>query len=297
MKAIKLLIKISLLLLIIYSAFFSLYRVADDEIILLYDLKNNKNIHIFTAPVSFIWQGAMPWEYKVYKMTIDHLLTVNIPVIIPILSALDDDIYVIRLSADIGYRIDKTNLPDILHLNNKGDIDDYIAKKAASVSWAVLADYIEPFYNKARILNNEKIIIETVKNELIQKTKGSGIIINKIDFILPGYYPDNRIYVSGVAQNDALRDLDFENKKDEIRLNKKIVEDKKNSELYYEKLLRISSIIRDNPDILKFIYIDKIGKDIKVIISSDKTGMPAMFDENPDKAKSDKKGDVDNFIR
>jgi len=295
--AIKFLIRILLLLVIIYGLFFSIYRVADDEIILLKDLSSNKNINIFSAPVSFIWQGVMPWKYTVSRMPVDNAAMINISVKIPSLSALDEDIYVIKLSADIGYRIDKTNLPDILYLNSKGDIEDYITKKAAAITWAVLSNYIEPVYNKRMILNNEKIITESVKQELIQKTKDLGIILNRVDFILPGYYPENRIYARGVVQNDALQDLDFKNKEDEIKLNRKLVEDKKNNEIYYDKLLRISSIIRDNPNILKYIYIDKIGKDIKVIISSDKTGMPAMFDESLDKAKSDKKGDVDNFIK
>ncbi|MCL2155716.1 MAG: hypothetical protein FWH53_08640 [Leptospirales bacterium] len=293
--AIKLLLKILLLLLIVYGSYFSLYMAADDEIIFLKDLSNNKNIHIFSAPINFIRQGVMPWKYTISKISVDHSAMINISIKIPALSALDDDIYAIKLCADMGYQIDKTNLPDILHLNSIDDIENYITKKATAITWAVLENYIEPVYNKSRILSNEKIITDTVTNELIRKTKDSGIVLNKVDFILPGYYPDDRIYTGGVAKNEALRDLAFENKKDEIRLNKQLIEDRKNYELYHEKLLRISTLIKDNPDILKFIYIDKIGKDIKVIISSDKTGLPAMFDESLDKAKSDKKGDVDNF--
>jgi hypothetical protein len=240
----------------------------------------------------------MPWRYTISKMSVDRLAIINIPIKIPALSALDDDIYLIKLTADIGYQIDKTNLPDILYLNNKEKIEDYITKKAAAISWTVLADYIEPAYNKNNILSNEKIIAETIKNELLKKTKGFGIVLNKVDFILPGYYPDNRNYARGVAQCEELHALDFENKKDEIRLNKQLIKDRKNYELYHDKLIQISALIRDNPDILKFIYIDKIGKDIKVIISSDKTGMPAMFGDSldkTDKPKPDMKGNIDNF--
>jgi len=297
MKTIKFLIKIFLLLLIIYGAYLTIYRAADNEMILVKDLNNNKNINIFSEPVNFIWQGVMPGRYTISKIPLDYSAMINIFIKMPALSALDDDIYVIKLSADIGYRIDKTNLSDISYLNSRADTENYITKKAAAITWAVLSNYIEPVYNKNRILNDEKVIIDTVKDELIEKTKGFGIVLNKVDFILPGYYPDNRIYAKGVVQNDALQNLDFKNKEDEIKLNKKLIEDKKNYEMYYDKLLRISSIIKDNPGILKYIYIDKIGKDIKVIISSDKTGMPAMFDESSDKAKSDKKGDIDNLTK
>ena len=63
----------------------------------------------------------------------------------------------------------------------------------------------------------------------------------------------------------------------------------------FEKLLRISSILKNNPEILKFIYIDKMGDDIKVIISSDKTGLPAMFNDSAEGTKPAAKGDVDNL--
>jgi len=294
--AIKLFIKILLLLLVIYGLFFSLYRAADGEIILLKDLSNNKNIHIFSSPVNFIWRGVMPWRYTASKMSVDNFTMINISIKMPSLSALDDDIYLIKLSADIEYQIDKTNLPNILYLlNSKDNIEDYIAKKAAAVSLTVLTAYIEPVYNKNRILSDEKIIADTIKDELIKKTKGSGIIIHKVDFVLPGYYPDNKIYDRGVGLNEELAALNFKNKKDEIELNRQLIKDRKIYELYYEKLLQISSIIKNNPEILKFIYIDKIGKDIKVIISSDKTGVPAMFGESLDKQKSDIKGNIDNL--
>ena len=298
MKAIKLLIKIFLLLLIICGAYFSLYRTDDNEIILLRDLSTNKDINVFSEPINFIWQGVLPGRYKISRIPVAHSGMINISIKIPALSRLDDDIYVIKLSADIGYQIDKANLPDILYINSKDYIEDHIAKKAAAIGWAVFASYIEPVYNKNRILNNEKIITDTIKDELIKKTKDSGITLTKVDFILPGYYPENGAYYRGVVQNDALQDLEFKNKREEIELNKQLLKDKKNYELYYDKLARISAIIRDNPAILKYIYIDKIGKDIKVIISSDKTGMPAMLDDSLEKTKTksaDTEGNIDNF--
>jgi hypothetical protein len=92
-----------------------------------------------------------------------------------------------------------------------------------------------------------------------------------------------------------MRDLDFSNRKQEILLSKKLIKERYENELYYEKLLKVSSMIKDNPEILKFIYIDKLGDDIKVIISSDKIGLPAMFSDTINNAKPGVKGDVDNL--
>ena len=95
--------------------------------------------------------------------------------------------------------------------------------------------------------------------------------------------------------NKEMRDLDFLNRKQEILLTKKLIKERYENELYFEKLLKVSSLLKDNPEILKFIYIDKMGDDIKVIISSDKTGMPSMFSEDSNGTKPDVKGDVDNL--
>ncbi len=292
---IKLLIKLIVFLSIIYGLYFSIYRSAKEEIVVLKDLKNNKVLYVFTSPYNFIWQGSLPWEYNVSKMPVVNTAIVNIQVKIPGLSSLNDDLYLIKLPVNISYRIDKTNMPDVAFLNSKIDIENYIVDKAAIVCQTVLMNYIDPSYDKNKILKNEKIIIETMTSELVKKIANVGIIFENIEFISPGYFPDNKLYAEGVVQNKEMRDLDFSNKKQEVLLSKKLIKEKHENELYFEKLLRISSLLKDNPEILKFIYIDKMGDDIKVIISSDKTGLPAMFSDSEDRTKPGVKGDVDNL--
>ena len=77
-------------------------------------------------------------------------------------------------------------------------------------------------------------------------------------------------------------------------MKKQLLKEKSEFELYLEKLTKVSSIIKDNPQILKYIYIDKMGDNIKVIISSDKTGIPGFLGESND-INPGVKGDVDNL--
>jgi len=292
---IKLLIKLAVFSSIIYGLYFSLYKSGKDEIVVLKDIKNYKVIQVYTSPYNFIWQGVMPWEYAVVKMPVKNSALINIQIKIPSLSALNDDSYLIKLPANINYQIDKANIPDVSYLNSKLDLENYIVEKSAVISQTIFMKYIEPVYDKNNILKNEKVIVETLTSELLKKITNLGIVLEKIEFISPGYYPDNRLYNEGLIQNKEMRDLDFSNKKQEILLSKKLIKEKYENELYYEKLLRISSLLKDNPEILKFIYIDKMGDDIKVIISSDKTGLPAMFTDSADGTKPGVKGDVDNL--
>ena len=291
---IKLLVKLLIFSAIIFGIYFSLYKSGKDEIILLKD-KNDKVVQTYIANYNFIWQGILPWEYTVVKMPVKNSAIITIQVKIPSLSSLNDDSYIIKLPVNISYQIDKTNLPDISYLKSKLDIENFIVEKSILICQTVLMNYMEPVYDKNNIIKNEKIIIEAMTSELFKKIKSLGIIPDKIEFISPGFYPDNKLYMEGLVQNKEMRDLDFSNKKQEILLSKMLIKEKHENELYFEKLLRISSILKNNPEILKFIYIDKMGHDIKIIISSDKTGFPAMLSDSLDGMKPGVKGDVDNL--
>ncbi len=290
---IKLLIKLVVFSSIIYGLYFSIYKSKNDEIIVLKDVKNNNVIQVFTSPYSFIWQGALPWEYSVVKMPVKNSAIVKIQLKIPSLSSLNDDLYLLKFPANISYHIDKSNLPDVVYLKSKLDIENYIVDKAEIIIQTVLMNYIDPAYDKNKILKDEKNIIEAMTSALSKQITNTGVILETIEFISPGYYPDNKLYAEGLIQNKKMRDLDFTNKIGEIELSKELIKEKNKNELYFEKLLRISSILKNNPEILKFIYIDKIGDDIKVIISSDKTGLPSMLNDSSDENKPVKKGDVD----
>lgn len=289
------LIKLLIFILVIDGIIFSVYKSGNDEIVILKDIKNNKVIQSYSSTYNFIWQGLLPWNYVVVKIPIKSTALFNIHVKIPSLSSLNDDLYVIKQTANISYQLDKTNLPDPVYLNSKNDIETYIMERSSKISETVLMGYIEPVYDKSVILKNEKNIVDTLTSELVRKLKNLGVIVEKLEFISPGYFPDNRLYAEGLIQNKEMRDLDFSNRKEEILLSKKLLKEKYENELYFEKLLKMSSVLKDNPDILKFIYIDKMGDKIKVIISSDKTGLPAMFNEVEDKTKPDVKRDVDNL--
>jgi len=292
---IKLLIKLFVFCSILYGLYFSLYKSGIDEIIILKDVKSNKVVQVYSTQYNFIWQGVLPWNYLVQKMPVKNSAIINIQVKIPSLSSLNDDTYLIKLPANISYQIDKKNMPDISYLNSKLDIENYIVDKSSIICQTVLMKYIDPVYDRNNISKNEKIIVETMISELLKKIPSMGLVLDKIEFISPGYFPDNKIYNEGLVQNKEMRDLDFSNKKQEILLSKKLIKEKHENELYLEKLLRVSSLLKDNPEILKFIYIDKMGDDIKVIISSDKTGLPAMFNDSSDGTKPAVKGDVDNL--
>ncbi len=219
----------------------------------------------------------------------------NVVIQIPSLSSLTDDIYLIRIPLNISYRLSNENLPDPAYLSDKKQMDQYISNIASGICSTMLNDFLEPQYTRERLMLEQKRLNDDVAAEISRKLASLGIITEKFEFILPGYYPDTKLYQEALLKNREMRELDFSNKKHEILMKRQLLKEKSEFEFYFEKLSKVSTIIRDNPQILKYIYIDKMGDNIKVIISSDKTGIPAVFGETSDNSNPGVKGDVDNL--
>ena len=290
---IKLLLKTSVFLLIIYCFIFSFYRLEADEYGLIKD-HDNRIITGFKNRYNFIWQGSLPWKYKIEKVGLKNSSLFNVTIQIPSLSSLTDDIYFIRIPLNVSYRINRDNLPDISYLSDKIQMDKYISDIASGICTTMFMDYIEPQYTRERFIVEQKRLNDDIAAEINIKLASLGIVAEKLEFILPGYYPDTKLYQEALVRNREMRDLDFSSKKQEIMMKKQLLKEKSEFEFYFEKLSKVSALIKDNPQILKYIYIDKMGDNIKVIISSDKTGIPGFLGESNDNNPGIK-GDVDNL--
>ena len=296
MKAIiQLLIKAAFVLMLIYLFVFCFYRLKDDRIGVLKNAVKGDVVLIFNDRFNFIWQGALPWIYSLEIADTSTTVLINANVAIPSLAALKDDIYSVKIPFSVTYRIDRQNPPDKSFFSSKETMDAYVRTFIESICSSILADYLQPVYNRNGILKNEPELNAMIITRIMEKLKSAGIICDKLEIVTRGYLPDEELYREGLARCRELRDLNFVNMKQQISVKNGLLKDRSQYELYYEKLFRVSGLIKDNPDILKYIYIDKMGDDIKVIISSDKTGIPVMFGSPIDDKKSDLKGDIDNF--
>ena len=290
---IKTLVKVLVVCILVYLFIFSFYRLKDNRIGIVKDCKTGDVVLIFTDSYNFIWQGTVPWIYSVDITDTSTASIMSVDVVIPSLSKLKDDIYYIKIPLSISYRIDRSNPPDKTVFKDRGTINAYVKGYIEAMCSSVLINYLEPAYNRNALLKDEKILYDTIIAKLMEKLKSAGIVCDRIEIVSRAYFPEDDLYREGLVRCKELRNLDFENIKKEIELKNRLIKDKTEYELYFERLYRVSALIKDNPDILKYIYIDKMGGNIKVIISSDKTGIPFMFGSPLDDKKTDLKGDVD----
>jgi len=292
---IRILIKILILAILVYLFIFTFYIARDDRIGIVKERSTGEVVLIFTNRFNFIWQGALPWVYNVEIADTRTASIMSVNIVIPSLSKLKDDIYCIKIPLSISYRLDRTNPPDKAVFRDRGVIDAYVKDFIEAMCSSVLVNYLEPVYRRSDILKDEQVLYSTMISKLMEKLKSAGIICDRLEIVSRGYFPEDELYREGLGRCKELRDLDFVNMKQEITLKNRLFKEKSEYELYYERLYRVSAMIKENPDILKYIYIDKMGDDIKVIISSDKTGIPVMFGSPLDEKNADLKGDIDNL--
>lgn len=135
---------------------------------------------------------------------------------------------------------------------------------------------------------------ELVKNEITERLETEGFRI--IDFTQDRIsFPSYAVYNEGVSYQEEYRAVQMRAKRDMVQLKSRLERKQAEDASRFDYLGRISDMISDNPDLLKYIYIDRIGPDVKVVISSDKELVPELFRPEPEKSKADKKEESDDL--
>ncbi len=291
-EIIKLLIKVLFVSALIYLMAFSIYLRKEDEFLLLKDT-NGKVISVFKGRINFIREGCLPWKYSVERRSLKSSFFSTIILPIPSVNLLGEDTYSIKIPVEVAYRIDIDKFNNFSAISTTDSLERLILSVAEDFLAVILHDMLFS-YDQAKFLRNEGVFNASVAPEVKKRLSSIGIESDKFEFILPGYFPDNKLIAEAIQKTKEIRDINFNIKKQEILLKREALKERGDFDFYYEKLLKISSLIKDNPNILKYIYIDKLGGNIKVIISSDKTGLPSMFGDLSE-SNSSVKGDIDNL--
>ncbi len=295
LSLIKTVIRILFLTAIVYTVLLTFYVLDDDHLGIVRDADDDRVIYLFNDKYNFVWYGFTPWLYKIDKIPVHYSTSVEIDISLSPWADERSGSLDIKIPLEMSYRIDRDMLPETSFFQNSSSRRDYIVKIGREVCSFVLKKYIEPDYKRREIERNEEILLNAVKSGLSNDLKKNGIIVESIQgtgsFILPAF----ALYREAMIKDREIKEIAFRNKIQEMHLKNSLEKDKISSEAYYEKLSRIGDMIRNNPEILKYIYIDKLAGNIKVIISSEKNAMPVIFGQDQDVKDSDLKKEIDNL--
>lgn len=278
-----------------YLYLFAVKTPGKDKVYVVEDLRNKKIVKVIAGKKHFIWQGAAPWWFSIYELSLKRSAEYNITVYPPMLEELKKSLYEIRFLYNVSYKIDPERY--IEHINSSSssdDIDNIISSFLREISAKIVFKYYVPVYRAGSLSKDKDAIVEEVSTSLKAKYENLGIEMISMSLTGDVEYPNRAVYNEGKAYISELRKLDRENEKELRRVKSKLKQLKIEEEDKYEKYREMSKIIQENPDILKYIYIDKIGGNVKVIISSD-SGYPLNLERESGKSGRQTSDEIDNL--
>jgi len=242
--------------------------------------------------VNIVPQGIIS-KVKINYIPLNGSSDIDIVIPVPPLELIKSDHYSIKIPVAVNYTLDSERLS--LAVQKLYADSQYMPLQLQKRLFAIITEklkkYLLPYYQynllQANLQKELVLAIAHVKESCAK----DGILINEV---ITGtiYIPDYAVYIEG---RKFLNELLQQEKANTLRLNalqQKLKENEINNAQYLEYLEKMSKIISKNKDILKYIYIDKLADNVKVIVTSDKN---VPFDlANEIESESSKK-DFDNF--
>ena len=277
--------------------FITSYRpVPEGMISVVYGNQDDAPVIVVPAGSRFVIQGVAPWLYHIETIALDKRDSFDVKMTIPSLVGLKDEYYGISIPVSVEYSIEWDKVRDYtLFRNNSLKISNIIFEDTVRFFSNQLQPYLLPFYRGPALEFRKEEIKAAVRNGLTDKLAGQGITLKRIDIYENWTYPDNERYREGLQYLAELRRIEIENAKSLSLLKNRLEGEKIQEEALYKKYREMSRIIKQNPDILKYIYIDKLTDDLKVIVSSDKSMVPLFLEEGKNKGSVSEKGEINNL--
>jgi hypothetical protein len=300
LKVIRLIIIFCIIIGAVWAISAGLRSIPSERMIVIEDRYSKEALAVYGPSaynVSFIWQALIPCLYTVREVSLNHALTITARVVIPELSNLKEDYFRCEFPLLVRLKYDKLSYIDYEFLSNNSKLLKHRIKRDIENAIGMeLSQYFGPVYRRDAILADSKIIIEKSLKKAAGFYSGTGISISA-EISGPIALPDLKLYNEGLVHSANIRRLDQELEKENRSFSQRLAIERRNNAEWFLKLNQISKIIRNNPEILKYIYIDKLGPNVSLILSSDISGVPRMIEESArDKfGKKMKKQEIDNL--
>ncbi len=269
----------------------------------VFEDKSTGEMQVLRPGYNFIWQGVIPGRVSLSNISKKNIDFFDLRIKIKSMEELSDDSYSVKLRFNISYEIDEKIISDVFRSQISDDKKVFfkaIMKFLNGNFTEELSPYLYPKYRRRDILKDKDRIINYSLESVKKQCLGIGIKILSYEIVGSMDLPASEVYFEGVRYCTELREKEKNNKKELIKFYTKLQKEKNLNKIYFEKLEEISNLIKKNPDILRYIYIDKMADNVRVIIAPDKSGIPLWLDkpdknEEKDFLKSTMEGDIDNL--
>lgn len=276
---------------------FSVKWVQEDEFIVEID-NSNKVVKRCLGPGIQFTPWALNFKnVKIKYFPIFGIRNFDVSVMLPQLAELNDKTYSLTIPVDLSYTV----IPKKFTIQYSQLDSDLVYSKLNSMIISEFSKEINSMfsedYNSENIESYFSQIESNVFKNIQKNSEIYGIKITALRRSGGIKFPSKEAYLKGLEFKQELHELRLkQNIENEILKNsmkqKSITEDHE-----FDKLKKMSDIIKDNPLILKYIYIDKIQPVVNMKLPLSKSGYPLELEELDNKKVPSKKedGDIDNL--
>ncbi|HSV97176.1 MAG TPA: hypothetical protein VLM75_09600 [Spirochaetota bacterium] len=272
------------------------FRIGSGEFALARDRESGERL-VLGPGFGFVWQGAVWRRLEVARYALRVSEFIEARVAVPPLGELESDYYAIRVPVNAVYEIVPESFrPGSVPAGREGHpgsafMNDFI-EKAFSAS---LGAYLAQGYDRNAVIRDRDRIAAEAAELVKGRAAKAGISVLGLELSGPMVLPERGTYLQGLAFLADLREIEHNNKKELIVLQNQLEREKLRKKEYLEKLSDVSRLVKSNPDLLKYIYIDRLGNDVRVILAPEKSGMPLGLSLDEEKTVGKRKGEIDNL--
>ncbi len=292
--------KLIVLIIVALTAFIgynSVFIVDAERVAVVRDGKSGLVVQTLRPGYNFVRYGIVHWKMSVdyYPRSAVDFYDIRIP--LPALEPLESRYYSVLVPLNIRYTID-TRRFQVSSIPGRGEGSLFSADIRKTVTDAFkkeLAPYVSNDYRRKELEQNAPAILQSVRAQLERAAAGYGISITGWELIGSLSLPDAQAYLQGIQFMNELRAVENQAKKELLLLHSKLKKDELETRQYLNKLREVAQLLKGNPDLLRYVYVDKLSKNVKVIISSDRSGMPVFSGVEKNEVTPVPKGEIDNL--
>jgi len=280
-----------------YTGVTSIVIVPEKSVAVITATQTGEVVQVCGPGISFIVKGVFFWTIHTAMFPLSNRQQLEAAVPVYPLHALDSPYYSILVPVSLSYEIDlaKVYITKDAVANQKSIYLNAIREIVKSTFERAFEPYMRNRYLRNDLERDFNTMFTAVFESTRQQCSDIGIILKNFKLSGMPVFPDEQTYAMGLQYLYELRDIEKETKKELIILQGKLKKEEISDKQLMKKLRAISTLVKDNPDLLRFLYIDKISGNVKVIISPDKSGFPFGLGFDSIQSRKNSRGEIDNL--
>lgn len=280
---------------LVYSCYVS---IDEGSLGLVEDKQTGEYEELLDSGNHLVLKNVLPDRLAVHR--INSICNDQLALIIymPSLVDLQNDAYAVKITVSAGYEIVPEQVAFNMNelLRDEGFLRKEISRRLEVKFQGILGKYLAPQYRPEQIkefLAGNDTVVKGVFSDLCREM---GLTYKSFSIEGVPIVPSLAIWNDGERSYGEFRQLRDKARRNEEDNRYRLANQNLEQNAYYDHLRMMSSIIQSNPEILKYIYIDKISKINSVNLSVAGNPFPLWLDKsNPLQQSGASKGNIDNF--